>query len=465
MNPNVSRIFENGYSTFLGLLLTINGLFVSEATLAQSGKPDIKITSVNCQNAVLCEQSHCAVTVQNADDSISVQNIKFAVAQNTFNLPVTNCLVLSSFPAANLAGPLGPGQTATVQVPFTSSAAGNVQITFTAFVSPPASSGGLVIGGGADLSYDANPEDNVMSAVVNVAPPPPCDVEVQSLNCGSQPVGGQPTNCDIILKNNGPGKARGVTVRIEPPAAPSPSSSELVFVATNSTTLNQFAAGQTQHVSIPVTFQEAGEIPVSVNATVSDIGGITDSNPANNSVSATVTVGLPNPIISAIEPSSDKAQAKATIKGRWFAKFGSSEVPNAKFGTTPAVISKVATRELVVAVPCLEQPGLVPVSVTTSAGTSNNVSFKYAVLPLAIQQLSSTTLSAGQPLKILLANVNPRCPFSVKLGNQSLTITDQSKESGGYKLLVNIPARVLPGPAVLYVENAGGKAKKEVMLQ
>jgi hypothetical protein len=451
----------------LALLLTITGVILGDAIRAQSEKADIKIISVNCQSAVLCEQTNCAVTIKNVHDSLSVQNIKFHIGKNVATFPETNCMVLSASPAASYPASLAPGQSVTVQVPYTPNVTGNVAITVTAYFLPPFSappSEGGFVSTGPNLSFDANPDDNVMSATISVAAPPPCDVEVQSINCGAQPVGGQQTNCDVTLKNNGPGKARNISVRIEPAAAPAPTPFELISVA-NPTTINQFASGQTQHLNIPVTFQEGGQINLSVTAQVSDVGGIGDSNPANNSLSATVSVALPNPTISTIEPMSGGGQTKATLKGRWFAKVGSQETPTVKFGTTPAVVSKVGVRELVVAVPCLGQAGPTPVTVTTSAGGSNNGTFTYTVLPLAIQQLSSTTISGGETLKISLTNANPRCAFAVKLGAQNLTITDQGKNSGGYTLAVSIPRKVVDGRNVLYVENGGAVAKKEILVQ
>jgi hypothetical protein len=429
-------------------------LRVSAISFAQTPKPDLKVMAASCAGATFCQQATCVVTVKNVG-TVDVQHIYFNITSST-TTTTAGCLGLTSFPSAIYNGFLPPEQSVEVNVSFLPRVAGHQQFTVTAWA--PTSGGTLSIQ--PDLSNDANPADNTMNFPLTVAPPPPCDLQVISLQCANA-VGGVQTPCVIQVKNNGPGKATQIGVKLELIGDQPPASSPVpVFTPFPNSTIYSLDPNATQDASLNFTFPEAGAIPVKATAYLSPDNAIVDSNPANNSLEANVEVALPPPVVAEVAPASAKAGDKIIIKGKWFTKRGNQPPPAVRIGNVSATASGATPNHVAAATPCLSKAASVHVMVQTAAGLDSSKSLKYTTLPLAITSVSTTSPKPGQTGVIIhLNNANVFCTMTVRLQTQTLPVVNQSCGGAACKLVVNIPKNMPSGRAVLSVENAGAKAE------
>ena len=195
----------------------------------------------------------------------------------------------------------------------------------------------------------------------------------------------------------------------------------------------------------------SGTGTVSVNVTTS--GG------TSNGVSFTYAATVPVPSISSISPTSGAAGVAVTINGSNFgATQGSSSV---KFGSTAASVTSWSNTQIKVTAP--SGTGTASVTVTTSGGTSNGISFTYATTGTA-PSITSISPTSGKPGDVITINGSKfgatQGTSSVKFGSTVASISTWSDTkiqakaptgSGTVSVIVTTSAGTSNGVSFTYV--------------
>ena len=133
--------------------------------------------------------------------------------------------------------------------------------------------------------------------------------------------------------------------------------------------LPDIAPGQQQTINLHFHFPQAGNFTLVAKAS---IGGSEDGPSTNNTKTQAVNVPLPRPLVCNITPTSATAGQIVTIKGNWFRRFGTNDVPTVLFGNQPAQnVQVISPLEITAQVPNpTTLHGQIQVTVTNNTGAT-----------------------------------------------------------------------------------------------
>ncbi len=247
------------------------------------------------------------------------------------------------------------------------------------------------------------------------------DVQVSSLNL-VQAAAGQDSTVNVTLRNQGAQTLYRTQLNLTLSTVESMnglvrnSCSSSIGNSVDATNVQfplEIRAGQEGIASARFRFAQAGGL--TMRAQVS-MGG-EDGPSTNNVLTQAVTVPLPRPLVCEIQPVAGQVDT-FTIKGNWFRRLGTTEVPTVTFAngiaaTGVQVISPLELRGQFSGYSCLAGP--LNVTVTNAAGGTTAPG---PVLPgpLSITGTTTTELAgAAFDLRVQLANFRPNCNVTVTM--------------------------------------------------
>jgi uncharacterized repeat protein (TIGR01451 family) len=266
-------------STLLGLVLGV--ALLGAAPGAASAAPDVALTKSASPGAVFVgEQITYDLTVTNngPDDATAVQLTDTLPAEVAFETATSSqgtCSEATGTVTCDL-GPLANGGSATAQIKVHATAQG--QATNQAAVST--------------TPADPNPADNSASAQTTVNPV--ADLALTATDVPDPVVAGELLTYSLVVKNNGPSDAAGVSITDTLPAGVNFAAAPQSCLELNGTVtckVDALASGQSATLDIAVRPRSAGTITNAAQASSS----VHDPDPANDTASVQTTVLPPPP--------------------------------------------------------------------------------------------------------------------------------------------------------------------------
>ncbi len=205
----------------------------------------------------------------------------------------------------------------------------------------------------------------------------------------------------------------------------------------SSPVLPEIRPGQQAIVTIPFRFPQAGNFNLVAHASV---GGIEDGPASNNSRTQGVNVPLPKPLVCEVTPQTTHPGDTVTIKGNWFKRFNTGDIPTVRIGGVDAQVIDVASPlQMTVSMPDLtcNAVGRVNVAVTNPAGTTTALIGPTFPAAPHITGTSAAQACPGGEMTINMSGLRAGCANpTVRLGNQALQVLNVN----GNTIVVELPA-------------------------
>lgn len=326
-------------------------------------------------------------------------------------------------------------------------------------------------------SADPGPEQTETVTRTLVVCPFQFDVQLPALDV-AQSAAGQDSTVTMTIRNQGAQTLSGSQLHLDLKTVENMTG--LVRNSCGSATGNSVSAG---NVQFPPELKAGQEGSASARFRFPQAGGLTlraavslggEEGPStNNILTKTVSVPLPRPLVCEIQPVTGQADM-FTIKGNWFRRFGTLEVPAVTFGSGIAAtgVSVTSPTQMSAQFPgysCLA--GSPNVTVTNASGSTTATG---PVLPgaptitgTAVNELAGNAFD----LVIQLANFRPACSHTVTLeprvvGGTSLaiggTVTPQIINSGPDHITVRLFHPSIIEQRILKVTTPYGTATKSI---
>jgi hypothetical protein len=232
----------------------------------------------------------------------------------------------------------------------------------------------------------------------------------------------------------------------------------------------QLTPGEQRTLTRNFKFPQAGAF--SLKAEVSLLGS-EDGPRDNNSLTQTVTVPLPRPLVFEVAPLTTRPNDPVKISGNWFRTLGTSKPPTVQVGGVQARVIEVASPlEMIVRMPDLRCAASGQVSVTIANSTGATTFRNGPTFPRALT-ITGTSADPSAPgpsedLTINLSNFRPKCTFSATLEPSPLTpegtITPQVLSTTAESIIVRVRPPGAIAAYTLKVQTPYGVATKPITL-
>ena len=175
----------------------------------------------------------------------------------------------------------------------------------------------------------------------------------------------------------------------------------------------------------------------------------------NSTVDYTYVTPIPVPVVTSVTPTSGTTAGgtSVVIAGTGFNATAANDT--VKFGSTAATVTAASTTSLTVTTPA-EAAGAVPVTVTTSGGTSNSTVDYTFVTPIPVPVVTSVTPTSGTTAggtSVVIAGTG----FNATAANDTVKVRfDRGDGHGGFDDVVDGDDAEAAGAVPVTVTTSGG---------